>query len=58
MRGSRKIGARDSSLAAGVFGGLDVHRAAGGAGQARTAKRSNGRLGIVENMITNAFPLR
>jgi len=29
QRGSREIGARDSSLVAGVFAGLDVHRAAG-----------------------------
>jgi len=29
MRGSREIGARDSSLSAGVFAEFDVHRAAG-----------------------------
>jgi len=39
-RGLREFGARDSSLAAGVFAGLDVHRAAERrAGQARAAKR-------------------
>jgi len=39
-RGSREIGAPESSAAAGAFGGLEVRRAAGrGAGQARAAKR-------------------
>jgi len=48
----------DSSAVAGVFAGLDVHRAAGRrAGQARAAKRSNGLPLIVEKLVANTFPL-
>jgi len=59
MHGSREIGARDSSVADGVFAGFDADRAARGSRGSSPRRETMKRLRlIVENLVTNTLPLR
>jgi len=58
-RFARNPGALNSSPAAGVFAGLDVHRAAGRRAGRSPRRETMKRLPlIVENLVTNTFPWR